>query len=306
MHVRLTALAALLIFCTVACGGGSSPSAPSAPSSPTLTGATIQGQVQTVTGTTAATTGAAAAGLKVTVVGTSISDTVSGLGQFVLKGVPAGSNQLTLTGPGVDATVSFIPVTGTETITLTVRISGNHAEVEQEEHDNHGDLQINGTVSNLAGNAQSFSFMVGTRTVNGDNETSFFGDGNRSDDFADLRDGARVEVKAAMRDTLVYAQRIHINGGSSGTGDDDHPGDDEGEDDEDHAGEVEMAGIISDLTAGCPSISFKLNVNTTVTTNASTEFKGAPCAALANGDQVKVEGTRQANGAILAEEVKSR
>jgi len=316
MQVRHAACAALLMLSTVACGGNgaSSPSAPSALSgSPTLTGATVQGQVQSgtsVLGMTAATTGAAASGLTVTVVGTSISATVSGLGQFVLNGVPVGSSQLNFSGPGVNVTVSFTPVQGTETISINVKISGNHAEIESEEHDNHGDLEINGTISNLTGSAESFSFMVGTKTVHGDQQTSFFGDGNRADDFETLHNGARVEVKAAMRDSLVYAQRIHING-SNGSADDgdDHEGDNDDDDGQDnggsHAGQAEASGAISGLTPGCPSISFMLS-GTAVTTNSSTEFKGASCSSLQNGDRVKVEGTKQPSGAILAKEVKKQ
>lgn len=310
MQVRYTVCAALLVLSTAACGG-KAPASPSAPSSlpgPTApSGATVQGQVQSVTGMTAATAGAAVSGLTVAVVGTSISTTVSGLGQFVLTGVPAGSSQLNFTGPGVNATLSFSPVQGTETISINVKISGNHAEIESEEHDNHGDLEINGILSNLTGTAASFSFMVGTKTVHGDNQTSFFGDGDRADTFATLKNGARVEVKGATVNGQIYAQRIHINGGNSGDDDgDDHEGDDDGDDHEgEHENEAEASGTISGITPGCPTISFTLST-TTVTTNASTEYKGATCTTLKNGDKVKVEGTKQPSGAILAREVKKQ
>jgi hypothetical protein len=313
MHVRDAACAALLMLSTAACGSNSasSPSAPSALTGPAaLTGATVQGQVQSGTALTAATTGAAASGLTVTVVGTSISATVSGVGQFVLNGVPVGSNQLNFSGPGVNANVSFAPVQGTETISVNVKISGNHAEIESEEHDNHGDLEINGVISNLTGSAASFSFMVGTKTVYGDTQTSFFGDGNRSDTFSNLHNGVRVEVKGAMRNTQVYAQRIHING-SNGSADDDadHEGDDDGADDHDsdHSSDAEASGTISAISpvAGCPAISFTVG-STSVSTNSSTEFKGGACSTLKNGDKVKVEGTKQSSGAILAKEVKKQ
>jgi hypothetical protein len=308
MDLRQTACALVLVLSTAACGG-KSPSSPSAPSpiggATALTGATVQGQVRSTTGMTAATAGAAASGLTVSVPGTSISTTVSGVGQFVLNGVPAGSAQLNFSGPGVNATVSFSPVQDTETLSITVKISGAKAEIESEEHDHHGDLEINGTLSNLSGSASAFSFVVGGKTVHGDAQTSFFGDGNRQDSFATLRNGARVEVKGAMRDGLVYAQRIHVNGGDSGIDDDDdgEEPDSDTDDDSDHAGEVEAAGSISALTGTCPAISFQLNAKA-VTTNASTEFKGAACSTLKNGDRVKVEGTKQSSGAILAKQVK--
>lgn len=312
MHLRHATCALLLVLSTAACGG-KSPSSPSAPSpaSGAATGATVQGQVQSgtsLTGLTAATTGAAASGLTVTVVGTSISATVSGMGQFVLTGVPAGSYQLTFSGPGVNATVSITPIQGTETVSITVKISGNHAEIESEEHDNHGDLEINGTLSSLTGSASAFSFVVGGKTVHGDSQTDFFGDGNRQDSFSNLRNGARVEVKGAMKDGLVYAQRIHINGGDSGLDDDDdsnEPDSDDDDDDGDHAEEVEASGALSGLTGTCPAISFQVSTKT-VTTNSSTEFKGASCSSLKNGDRVKVEGTKQSSGAILAKQVKKQ
>jgi hypothetical protein len=315
MQVRHVACAAVVALVAAGCGGNapSSPSGPSALNGPVaVTGATVQGQVQSGTslsGTTAATTGAAASGLTVTVVGTSISTTVSGLGQFVLTGVPAGSNQLTFTGPGVNATVSFAPVQGTETISIHVKISGNQAEVESEEHDNNGDLEINGILSDLTGSSSSFSFVVGTKTVHGDSQTSFFGDGNRADTFATLKNGARVEVKAAMMSGQIYAQRIHINGGNSGAddgNDDEGDGDDDNGNDHNGSGDAEVAGAIGGLssTAGCPSISFTVS-GTSVSTNSNTEFKGGACSTLKNGDKVKVEGTRSSGG-ILATEVKKQ
>ena len=71
------------------------------------------------------------------------------------------------------------------------------------------------------------------------------------------------------------------------------------------AGPDEVEGKISDLsgTGSCPALTFKVGT-TTVTTSASTAFSGVTCAALANGAQVEVEGTKQANGTIAAAEVK--
>lgn len=321
MLVRV-AIAALL-FSTVACGGRpASPTAPAGFDAPTsgpaaVAGATIQGQVQSGTAAMAATTGAAASGLTVTVVGTSISATVSGTGQFTLNGVPAGSSQLNFTGTGVNVSVNISPVQGTETISITVKISGEKAEIESEAHDNHGEAELHGIVSALSGTSATFDFNVGGMKVRGDAQTTFFGDGNKADTFSKLRNGARVEVKGLTQDGFVYAQRIHINGGNSGDDpadhdandddDDDPPGDDHGNgqhDDDNQAGEAEASGTISGITTGCPNITFSVG-GSSVATSKSTEFKGAACTALKNGDRVKVEGTRQSSGgAILAREVK--
>lgn len=326
MQVRV-AIAALLLS-TVACGGRpSSPTAPAGFNAPSggpaaVTGATIQGQVQSGTAAMAATTSAAASGLTVTVVGTTVSATVSGTGQFTLNGVPAGSSELNFSGPGVNLTVSISPIQGTETVSITVTISGNKAEVESEARDNHGDAELHGLVAALSGSSATFDFMLGGMKVRGDTQTTFFGDGDRPDSFATLRNGARVEVKGVTREGFVYAQRIHINGSTASDDppghdadddndddpDDDHNNGNNGnghDDDDDDRGEAEVSGVIGGITSGCPSITFMVAGNS-VATNGSTEFEGAACTALRNGDRVKVEGARQSSGTILAREVKKK
>jgi hypothetical protein len=71
------------------------------------------------------------------------------------------------------------------------------------------------------------------------------------------------------------------------------------------AGPDEVEGKISELsgTGSCPALTFKVGT-VTVTTSASTTFSGVTCAALANGTEVEVEGTKQANGSIAAASVK--
>jgi hypothetical protein len=73
-------------------------------------------------------------------------------------------------------------------------------------------VEVNGTIDSLAGSATAFQFNIGSRVVKGDAATGFFGDGDKPDSFADLKNGARVEVKGQQRDGFVYATRIHING----------------------------------------------------------------------------------------------
>ncbi len=59
---------------------------------------------------------------------------------------------------------------------------------------------------------------------------------------------------------------------------------------------------MSGLTGTCPSLTFTVQ-QTTIKTNGSTEFKDGSCASVANGKRVEVEGTRQADGTIMATEV---
>ena len=316
MSVVRVSCAAVLLIAASACGGRG-PASPAAPSSLTApAGATIIGTVQSGgTPMLAATTGSSsAAGLTVTVVGTNISTTVNGTGQFTLSGVPEGSTQLRFSGPGVDATIA-ISVQGTETITLTVTINGSKAELKDEGHENHGDAELHGNIAELSGTAAAFSFRLAGRLVRGDTATGFFGDGNRNDSFARLDNGDRVEVKGVTRDGFVYAQRIHINGGpddddddddddaDDDDADDDEDDDDDGEEEEHKDGEAEFSGTLASLGGSCPSIAFSVS-GRSVATNSATEFSKTSCSALKNGDRVKVEGTPQSNGVVLAREVK--
>lgn len=305
MFVKRISCAALMAIVTAACGGDAP--TPMSPSPVNRTeGATILGTVQSGSNPMLAvtTSSSSLAGLTVNVVGTNISAAVTGTGQFTLAGVPQGNAQLRFSGAGVDATVA-VKVQGTETITITVVLSGSKAEVKDEGHENHGDAELHGNVVGLAGTASAFEFRLGGRLVRGDVATQFYGDGNRNDTFAQLDNGDRVEVKGVSHDGFVYAQRIHINGGPErdDDDDDDDDGDDDGEEDEDRDDEAEISGTMAGLSGSCPSIRFAIGANS-VATNGATEFSKVSCGTLKNGDRVKVEGTRQANGVILAHEVK--
>ena len=57
-----------------------------------------------------------------------------------------------------------------------------------------------------------FRFQIGSRVIQGDDETKFYGDDDVPMGPEDLNNGQRVEVKGELRDGFVYAFRIHING----------------------------------------------------------------------------------------------
>lgn len=308
---------ALLIASAAACGGKSSlPASPTSPSpaaaAPSaVSGATIVGSVRTGSGVLADSTGshAAVAGLTVQVAGTNMSTTVGSTGQFTFAGVPAGPVRLDFSGPGVNASVSLTPVASNQTVTITVRINGSDATLEDESQDDHdsGESEVNGTISGLTGGASSFQFMVGSRQVKGDSQTQFFGDGDKPDSFTNLKNGVRVEVKGTLNSSYVYANRIHVNDSSAP---DDH-GNDNGTDNGDNHGgnggddqnpEAEASGAISGLSGSCPSLSFSLG-SQGVQTNSSTTFSGISCGALKSGDKVEVSGTKQGS-VIVAAKVK--
>jgi hypothetical protein len=76
--------------------------------------------------------------------------------------------------------------------------------------------------------------------------------------------------------------------------------------DNDDTIEAEIKGTISGLSAttGCPVVTFTIGT-TKVSTSAATVFDDVTCQTLANGALVEVEGTRQADGSILARRVEA-
>ena len=66
-------------------------------------------------------------------------------------------------------------------------------------------------------------------------------------------------------------------------------------------GRDKVEGVVSGRVGICNFIVFTVT-GVTVITNGATKFED-PCASIVNGTRVEVEGTRQANGSILASEV---
>src|SRR5262249_55439702 len=106
--------------------------------------------------------------LTVTIVGTNISTTVDGGGQFTLNGVPPGDVRLNFSGNGTNATITLSGVSTADRITITVSLNGNAARVESEQRD-HGDNddhanEVKGVVSNLSGSCLTLTFSVQSTT----------------------------------------------------------------------------------------------------------------------------------------------
>lgn len=68
--------------------------------------------------------------ISVHVVGTSVSSTVSSLGEFVLPNVPAGPLALVFSGQGMSAGVTAGEIAGGETVSLSVRLDGSRAAID--------------------------------------------------------------------------------------------------------------------------------------------------------------------------------
>jgi len=105
---------ALYLIAAAACGGGKD-ATPTAPSSPAGgAGATIAGTVRGA-GATAPT------GMSVNVVGTSLSATVAGSGDFQVDGVPSGNVQLQFKSASVTATAQIPDVANEQFVQIQVR-----------------------------------------------------------------------------------------------------------------------------------------------------------------------------------------
>ena len=215
MPVSKLSLIFAVALCTAAAACGSTEGL-----SPTGPSGLLRARTATITGrvtgvpvsATASGTGAramATTSVTVTIVGTDITTSVDGSGNFELKGVPPGDVQLRFSGNGASATITLAGVAAGDRIHIVVSLSGNGARLEDEDRDH----------------------------------------------------------------------------------------DDDDEDDD----EAEVEGVVSGRTGTCNSITFTV-AGVTVITNGATKFED-PCASIVNGTRVEVEGTRQANGSILASEV---
>jgi len=156
-------------------------------------------------------------------------------------------------------------------------------------------VNVNGIIDSLTGSASAFQFKIGSRLVKGDAQTTFFGDGDKPDSFATLKEGSRVEVKGEQRDDFVYAVRIHINGSD----DDDDDGD--GQD-----SSASIHGTLNAMSGAKPTL--VLTVGTTIVrTSASTEVKRRgdvqTLDALKLNQSLHVVGDRQGDGSINARKI---
>lgn len=157
-------------------------------------------------------------------------------------------------------------------------------KVQDTGNDNEGTAdaeEVEGAISGLSATTGCpvVTFMIGTTKVTTSAATSF-------DDVtcATLANAALVEVEGTTQaDGSILATRVEAQ-----------------------AGPDEITGIVFEFSgaASCPAAMFKvgstLSLATTVTTTATTSFTGVTCATLANGTRVEVEGTKQANGSMIA------
>ena len=273
---------------STACGGrGASPTSPSGSfdgsSSPSA--ATISGTVQGggASALTAATNGAALTGVTVSVVGTSIGSSVDPAGRFTLVNVPPGSVQLRITGAGTDATVTLTTVQASQTIEVTLVVTGNTASVETELRRGAGESELEGRVESLAPTTPALTFVAAGRTVKTDASTQFF-DGSLTRSFSDLRIGMRVHVKGQMSGDAFAAVKVEMQNSSP-------------------AVPVEVNGAIDTVAGSASSFQFKIG-SRVIRGDSTTTFSGSgPSASgftlLKEGVRVEVKG-EQRDGFVFA------
>lgn len=143
---------------------------------------------------------------------------------------------------------------------------------------------IQDVLKTMSGTRPNLTLTVGTTTVH----TSSATDVKRRGDTQTL-------------DTLALGQTLHVVGTRKSDGSidarlieivDDATG-----------GAFEIQGAVGGLKGTCPSLTFGIN-GFSIATNASTAFQGGTCAALKNGSNVTVDGTKNADGSVAATSVK--
>ena len=153
-------------------------------------------------------------------------------------------------------------------------------------------VSVNGVLDTLTGTAAQFQFKIGSQVIKGDALTVFFGDGDRPDSFATLKEGSRVEVKGQMRDGYIYATRIHINGTST----DGSPQDTS----------ASIHGTLNAISGSVPNLVLTVGT-TTVRTSSSTEVKRRgdvqTLSTLKVGMSVHVVGVRASDGSLDARRI---
>jgi hypothetical protein len=287
-----------MMVAVAACGGNASLS-PVGPSS-TSAGASISGNVtgSAVTGIRALNPGAfgmlATSGITVSIAGTNISTTVDGQGDFTLTNVPTGTVTLNFTSPGASATITLSGIGPDDKVQISVTLNGSTAQVDSEHHSKPGNdkREYQGRISSIDAGAKSFQIPgITVKTT----ATTTIRHGNRTVPFTDLKMGDHVQVKGTKDGTTLTATEIKVEQ----DGDDD----DDGDRPPTTPTPVTLSGTVSGSTGTCPAVTFTVQ-STKVTVNNVTTYPQTSCAdATKNDASVKVTGTKQSDGSVLATSV---
>jgi len=147
------------------------------------------------------------------------------------------------------------------------------------------EAEFNGVIAAVFGTCPSLRLTVGAARVATSPDTVF--DGLTC---AALKSGQSVEIKGTtLSDGSVAAARVRF----------------EGPEVEVEPNDAEVFGAVSGRVGTCPALSFTVGA-TNVITNGATSFEDVACNAVANGDQVEVNGAFRDGGTLVAARVERR
>lgn len=278
-------LGALLL--ATSCGDNQGPTAPpSGGGTATLQGTVVLGSSSS--GQLRARAGIGLGGVTVSAAGTSRSTTTDGAGNFTLDGIPTGSVELAFERADIHARGQVMLASGVHAMTFS--IVGPRAVASPR---GHAGEEIEGLVQALDSGAGTLTVLdqrLGAVRITTDGDT-LVRRGDTTIGLSDIQVGMRVHVKALAQDDGTYlATEILLQNENVG-------------------GMRQVSGTVSsvDSTAG----SFVVDAAGTsivVDTNGQTDYKKRGGAAAFSdvtvGASVEVKGVLQANGHVLARQVR--
>ncbi len=226
-------------------------------------------------------------GLTVTIVGTSMTTTIDGAGQFTFRNVPGGNLTLKFSGNGMNGQVDLDEVGDSETITLTLTVNGASVDLEDEHRRGGPQDQLEGKIQALPPTTAAGTFTVAGQLVMTDANTRLF-IGGVAAQFSNLTLGQRVHVSGHVNGNGLLAATIQIQG----------PNNNPGNNNPIAGSAVQVDGPMGGLKGTCPSVQFGVK-GTSIVTDASTVFTPT-CSTFKSGDKVSVSGIVQANGSVKA------
>lgn len=268
--------AAALLVASTACSGNN-PSSPSPTGGIVINGSIVTGSGSAGSGSTASVapdprrSDSIPGGLTITVVGTNITVQVNADGTFTINGVPAGSIDLRLNGPGLQAVVSLLELQFGQTVTITITVNGSTAELDTDHRRGPSGEELEGRVESLPPTTAAGSFVVAGRTVTTNGSTTFVMQGQPAT-FASLQIGQRVHVKGQPGTTSLLATEVNIQNTNTDIG-------------------TNINGTVTQFSGNASAFQFMVG-DRLIKGDGATEFFGnSAFGDLANGKRVEVKGS---------------
>jgi hypothetical protein len=242
MRIRAFLLVILAASVAAACGGN--PAGPSGGSEGVVVRGSVQGAGTLRAASFGAASAAGAATVTVTVAENPTLKTTVGLdGSFTLRGLPEGGFTLVFSNGAAElGRLSFSEVRPNQELTVSVQVSDSGVVLLEEQRNGigHGDVEIEGTVSQVVALvvAGDSTFVINGKTVIARPGATAVREGNRSRNIEDITEGRRVHVKGVWiaptttgtpgTSQPVLASEIKLQGDEGQDDGDDNDGDDRG------------------------------------------------------------------------------